>query len=189
MAFFSTHGQVTPKWIVRTGWNLNFSEILWLYWLPASLKLIWLKVNVLSSGQHVLLYKSMGKYFISQGWITPKSIVRTISPRFFGCPRYLQVCRRSDKKWSRYPPDNIFPIIRLWELLIAMETRVLIQSAPKPYDAFHPPNWCYAIYKIWSRLANWSKRYSSLKVWMKDGRRIIAILWAFSSGELKRHIV
>ena len=30
-------------------------------------------------------------------------------------------------------------IIGQWELSVAMETRVLIQSAPKPYAAFPPP--------------------------------------------------
>ena len=35
------------------------------------LKTIWSNVNVLSSGQHFLHYKSMGKFFIAQGWVTP----------------------------------------------------------------------------------------------------------------------
>ena len=43
--------------------------------------------------------------------------------------------------WSRYPPDEIFPIISLWEHLVAMEIRVLIQSANKLYAAFTPPQW------------------------------------------------
>ena len=30
----------------------------------------------------------------------------------------------------------IFPIISQWELSVAMETRVFIRSAPKPYAAF-----------------------------------------------------
>ena len=38
-----------------------------------------------------------------------------------------------------------------------------IQSAPNPCAAFsHPSD---ATHKIWSRLANWLQRYSSLKVW------------------------
>ena len=37
----------------------------------------------------------------------------------------------------------IFPIINQWGLSVAMETWVLIQSAPKPYAAFLPPQWCY----------------------------------------------
>ena len=38
-------------------------------------------------------------------------------------------------------PINIFPImhVTLWEILVAVETRVLIQSAPKAYAVFPPP--------------------------------------------------
>ena len=67
-----------------------------------------------------------------------------------------------------------------------METRVLIQSAPKPYEAFpHPSD---ATHKIWSRLANWLQRYSSLKVWTTDDGPLLyykLTLWAEGSGELK----
>ena len=35
--------------------------------------------------------------------------------------------------------DNIFPIITQWELSVAMETRVLIRSGPKPNATFPPP--------------------------------------------------
>ena len=34
---------------------------------------------------------------------------------------------------------NIFPIITLWELSVAMDTRVPIRSGPKPNAAFPPP--------------------------------------------------
>ena len=67
-----------------------------------------------------------------------------------------------------------------------------MQPFPYPSDATH---------KIWSRLANWIQRYSSLKVWTTtdddddDGRRTTTdggplvyyklTLWAFGSGELK----
>ena len=60
------------------------------------------------------------------------------------------------------PVTTFFPIVRE-NYLVAMATRVLIQSAPKHYAAFPPPQWCYN--KIWSRLANWPQRYSTLKVW------------------------
>ena len=33
---------------------------------------------------------------------------------------------------------QVFPIITLWELSVAMETRVLIRSDPKPNAAFPP---------------------------------------------------
>ena len=34
---------------------------------------------------------------------------------------------------------NIFPIVTLWELSVAMDTRVPIRSGPKPNAAFPPP--------------------------------------------------
>ena len=44
-----------------------------------------------------------------------------------------------DQKQSRKGGDIIFPIISQQGLSVAVEIRVLIQSAPKPYAAF-PPN-------------------------------------------------
>ena len=79
MGFLSTQGQVTLTWIVWCSWKSNSSEILWLSSLPARLTKIGSKVKSLSSGQHCLHYKSMGKYFIAQGQVhvTPKKIVRS----------------------------------------------------------------------------------------------------------------
>ena len=67
-----------------------------------------------------------------------------------------------------------FPIITLWEVSVAMETRVdqfqsdlaqnLMQPIPHPNDA---PD------EIRLRSAGWSQRYSCLKVWtdaLTDGR-------------------
>ena len=57
----------------------------------------------------------------------------------------------------------------------------LMQPFPHPSDA---------TYNIWSRLAKWLQRYSSLKVWTTDdddGPLVYykLTLWAFGSGELK----
>ena len=51
IGFFGSQGQITPKWKVWSGRNLNSSENLWLSWLPASLMKIWSKLNALSIGQ------------------------------------------------------------------------------------------------------------------------------------------
>ena len=55
-----------------------------------------------------------------------------------------------------------------------------MQPFPYPSDATH---------KIWSRLANWLQRYSTLKVWTTDDDGPLVYykltLWAPSSGELK----
>ena len=42
----------------------------------------------------------------------------------------------------------VFPIVNLWELSVAMETRVMIRTGPKPNTTFPPPN--DALDKIWS---------------------------------------
>ena len=34
----------------------------------------------------------------------------------------------------------VFPIVSLWELPVAMETTILIQSAPKPMQSIPQPN-------------------------------------------------
>ena len=59
-------------------------------------------------------YKSMGSFLDAQGQV-------------------------SDQKQPRKCEDIVFPIISQWGLSVAMETRVLTQSAPKPYSAFPPP--------------------------------------------------
>ena len=57
-----------------------------------------------------------------------------------------------------------FPIISQWGLSVAMETRALIQSPQNLMQPFpHPSD---ATHKMWSRLAYWLQRYSSLKWWM-----------------------
>ena len=65
------------------------------------------------------------------------------------CHRYLEV-----KNQPRKRGDAVFPIITLWELSVAMETRVLIQSGPKPNAGFPHPN--DASDKIWLQSAPWS---------------------------------
>ena len=45
-------GHVTPKWLIRSSWNWNSSEILWLSCLPASLTKIRTKINELAWRHH-----------------------------------------------------------------------------------------------------------------------------------------
>ena len=45
----------------------------------------------------------------------------------------------SDQRQPIKGGDIVFPIISQWGLSVAMDTRVSIQSAPKPYAAFPPP--------------------------------------------------
>ena len=68
MAFFGTQVQVTPKGIVQSGQNSNSSKILWLSWLPASLKMIQLKVKAPDKIFSIIT----GKCFVAQGQVTQK---------------------------------------------------------------------------------------------------------------------
>ena len=112
--FFGTQGQVTPKRRVWSGRNSNSPQIVWLSWLPASLKMIWSNVKVLSSGQNFLHNKSMEKIFIAQGQVTPKWISRS-GPKSNSCeilwlsllPASLTKIRSKMKSLS--PPGQHFP--------------------------------------------------------------------------------
>ena len=49
---FVIQGQVTPKWVVWSGPKSKSSELLCLSWLPATLMMIWSKMNELAWRQH-----------------------------------------------------------------------------------------------------------------------------------------
>ena len=96
--------------------------------------------------------------------------------------------KMKELEWSQ---DS--PIITLWELSVAMETRVLIRSSRKPNAVNPPPQWCF-----WWNLIMIGQQVSEicLKFWTHglthghtDGRRLeshtISSPWAFGSGELK----
>ena len=53
------------------------------------------------SPQHFLHYKYMGKIFDTLAWHGTR-------PKFYACPRYLQVWRRSDQNRRRHRVHNIF---------------------------------------------------------------------------------
>ena len=94
--------------------------------------------------------------------------------------------RTTEKRWR-----HLFSIISQWELSFAMETRVLIQSAPKPSAAFHPSQWCYTynLIKIGHLVSEIFKfeRADAEQQRTDDGPLVYCklTLWAFSSGELK----
>ena len=92
------------------------------------------------------------------------------------------------KKQPRKRDDALFPIITLWELFVAMETRVLIWSAPKcslfptpmmlqiKFDCNRPAGLGDShVWKCGRTDARTPARVPSYKL----------TLWAFGSGELK----
>ena len=60
--FLNVQGQLTPKSVVRSGWNLNSSEILCISSLSASIKRIGSKATVKRWRHHFPHYKSMGAF-------------------------------------------------------------------------------------------------------------------------------
>ena len=145
MGFFkNSQEQVTPKSIVQSGLMSKLSEI---YGCPGYLQ-VWRRFDyrwrcyppyIFSIIRLWEKFSSLKSKKLQSEWA---DLART-HLRFYGCPRYLQVWQRHDQKWSCYWSDNIFPLVSLWKLSTAIETRDLIQSAPKPYAAFPPPQWCF----------------------------------------------
>ena len=56
----------------------------------------------------------------------------------FSLPASMKKIRSKMKALESKSGHNIFPIITLWELFVAMETRVPILPGPKP-NAINPP--------------------------------------------------
>ena len=109
----------------------------------------------------------------SQGQLTPQSFVRSgrISNSsemlcMFSLPASMKKIRT---KMKALECSQHFPIITLWELSVAMDTRVPIRSGPKPNAAFPHPNDGSNIISL--RLAYWLLRYSSLKMFTQTHRQ------------------
>ena len=72
-------GQVTPKWLIRSGRNSNSSEILCLSWLPASLTKIRSKMNALALRHH---FPIISLWEMFQMLKAPNSVGCPIWPKF-----------------------------------------------------------------------------------------------------------
>ena len=81
-------------------------------------------------------------------------------------------------KNNREKAETLFsPIISQWRLSDAMETSVLIQSVPKPYAAFPPPQWCYIKFDKIGQLASEIFKFKSVdNRRCPDGPRTIGLL-------------
>ena len=103
--------------------------------LPARMRMIDSKMKELEYSQDFSHYESMGIFPDAQGQLTLQSLVR--SGRIFS--DVLVTCKyEEDLIKNEGGGHNIFPIITLWELSVAMETRVPILPGPKP-NAINPP--------------------------------------------------
>ena len=139
--FSDTQGQITPKSVMESCRNSISSKLLWLVLLSARVKKIPPKMMVLGWSQHFSHYKSKGIFSDAQGQLTHKSLVgscRISNPFENLWLSLLPAIIKKNKSKKELCGHKIYPIITLWELSVAMETRVLIRSYPKP-NAVNPP--------------------------------------------------
>ena len=168
---FVIQGQVTPQWVVWSGPKSNSSELLCLSWLSATLMMIRSKMNELAWRQHFPII-SLWEFFLdAQGQLPPLSVsdlaeIRT-RPRFYVCPRYMQVQKGSDKKQPRKCSDIVFPIISQCGLSVAMETRVSFQSAAKTLGSLS----LFPVMLHIKLYQDWPTGFRDSQVWMCGRRR------------------
>ena len=116
-------------WKVRSAAKSKSSKILWLSSLPVNLTKIDQKWNRYHPNN---IFRSL---WGPQGRLTLMPIVETwpnwTCPRFYICPRYLHVWCRSDQKWNRCRPDNVFPIKCLWETKGQVPLMWIVRSVSK----------------------------------------------------------
>ena len=84
----------------------------------------------------------MGGFQDAQGQLTLQSLVESSPNSNLSEILWLSSLpvsmKKIQSKMKVLRVHNIFPNITLWELSVAMETRVPIQSGPKLYTAFPP---------------------------------------------------
>ena len=87
------------------------------------------------------------KIFVIQGQLTSKWVVwsgqKSNSSELLYLSWLPATLMMNRSKMNELAWRQHFSIISLLGLSVAMETRVLIQSASKPYTAFPPPQWYY----------------------------------------------
>ena len=75
--FSDAQGQLTLNSVMESCRNSNSCELLWLVLLPARMKKIHPKMNVLEWSQHFFHYKSIRIFPDAQGQLTHKSLVQS----------------------------------------------------------------------------------------------------------------
>ena len=75
--FSDSQGQITLKFVLVSGRNLNSFKLLCMSLLPARMWMIESKIKELEYSQDFSHYKSMGIFPDAQGQLTPQSLVRS----------------------------------------------------------------------------------------------------------------
>ena len=93
--FSDAQGQISLDLVAVSGRNLNSSKLSCMSSLPARMRVIESKMKELECSQDFSHYESMGIFPDAQGQLTPQSLVKSgpnsNCPRYYGCPRNLQV--------------------------------------------------------------------------------------------------
>ena len=135
--FSDAQGQITLVLVSVSGRKLNSSKISCMSSLPARMRMIDLKMKELECSHDFSHYKSMGIFPDAQGQLILQSLVGTgrISNSsemlwMFSLPASMKKIRSKMKalEWTQHFP-HYNPI---WELFVAMETRVRILPGPNP---------------------------------------------------------
>ena len=162
---FVIEGQVTPKLVVWSGPKSNSSELLCLSWLPATLVMIRSKMNELACRQHfpiISLWEIFKKLnsanSVVSGPILPKfELVPDFTPVFVTCKYKKDQIKTTKKRWR-----HRFPNYKSMGAFCCHGNQSFDPTPQNLMQTFPHPS--YATHKVWSRLANWLQRYSSLKV-------------------------
>ena len=142
--FSDAQGQITLDLVAVSGRNLNSYKLSCMSLLPARMRMIESKMKELECSQDFSHYKSMGIFPISRaansevlGLILPNfELVRDVVDVLATCKYEENLIKNEGARvFTTFSP----PIITLWELSVAMDTRVPIRSGPKPHAAFPPP--------------------------------------------------
>ena len=136
--FSDAQGQITLVLVSVSGRNLNSSKLSCMSSLPARMRMIDSKMKELECSQDCSHYKSMVIFPDAQGQLTPQSLVESGPNSNLSEILWLSSLPASMKKIRLKMKVLEFPIITLWELFVAMETRVPILPGPKP-NAINPP--------------------------------------------------
>ena len=138
--FSDAQGQITLGLVVVSGLNLYSSKLSCMSSLPARMRMIESKRKELECSQDFSHYKSMGIFSDAQGQLTPQSFVR--SGRISLNRDVMDVlvsCKYEEdpiKNEGARVLTTFSPILSQWEISVAMDTRVLIRSGPKPNASF-----------------------------------------------------
>ena len=142
--FSDAQGQITLVLASVSCRNLNSSKLSCMSSIPARMRMIDSKMKELECSQDFSHYKSMGIFPDARA--ANSAVLGPIWPNFELVRDVMDVlitCKYEEDpiKNEGARVDTTFPpIITLWELSVAMDTRVLIQSGPKPNAAFPPPH-------------------------------------------------